>query len=104
MVQISKHEVGIIGPTLSRLLVQCSCGSSHVIKLKQSSQLIGRFGHMTASAVNLESMVSGMGCLLPYQAWGVHYHKRHGVCSMNSLEITLCIDALHRDYPLISHG
>ena len=27
-----------------------SCRSSHVIKLKLSSQLIGQFGHMTASA------------------------------------------------------
>ena len=27
-----------------------SCRSSHVIKLKLSSQLIGQFGHVTASA------------------------------------------------------
>ena len=35
---------------LFRLLATVQCSCSHVIKLKLSSQLIGQFGHMTASA------------------------------------------------------
>jgi hypothetical protein len=37
------------------------CISSHVIKLKRSSQLIGQFGHVTASAVCKQLEKHGKG-------------------------------------------
>ena len=46
----------------TRLLVM-SCRSSHVTKLKLSSQLIGQFGHVTASASCKQPVPCFSGCL-----------------------------------------
>ena len=42
-----------------------SCRSSHVIKFKLSSQLIGQFGHVTASASCKQPEKHGMGACSP---------------------------------------
>ena len=48
-----------------------SCRSSHVIKLKLSSQLIGQFGHVTASASCKQPEKHGMqgSVVLDYNTW-----------------------------------
>ena len=48
---------------LFRLLAtaQCNCRSSHMIKLKRSSQLIGQFGRVTDSAIARKLQARGVG-------------------------------------------